>query len=246
MKKHSNRIREIRKQRDLTLEQVADLASTSHQQIQRLESGERRLTVEWMERVASALRCNPAELLTSSQHNRSLEPPQGTLPPSPPPNNFEHNAIFAGPINNLPTMLTRDVPLMGTAECGSGSDYFEMGGDGGNVHRPLALIGNKKTYAIIAAGESMAPAIHPGDVIYADPTVKTLKNGDVVIVQILGEDDYVTKAVLKEYIKSTPTTVYLRSYNPDYDQDIQVPREQVRCIHRARWKIGDLCNDVPG
>lgn len=59
----TNRIKELREARGLTLQEVADVAGTSLQQIQRLENGVRRLTDEWMRRIAPILRVHPAELL---------------------------------------------------------------------------------------------------------------------------------------------------------------------------------------
>ncbi|MBW4089925.1 MAG: helix-turn-helix transcriptional regulator [Proteobacteria bacterium] len=62
----ANRIRELRLARGLTLEQVGAKAETSPQQIQRLEKGERRLTDDWMRRVAPALGVAPATLLADT------------------------------------------------------------------------------------------------------------------------------------------------------------------------------------
>lgn len=64
--KWPNRIREIRTSRQWSAEKLGKLCSTSQQQIQRLESGERRLTQEWMERISKALRVAPADLLPDS------------------------------------------------------------------------------------------------------------------------------------------------------------------------------------
>ena len=59
----ANRIKELREARGLTLEQVAEAADTSFQQIHRMENGYRRLTDEWMRRIAPILGVHPAELL---------------------------------------------------------------------------------------------------------------------------------------------------------------------------------------
>jgi transcriptional regulator with XRE-family HTH domain len=59
----ANRIKELRELRGLTLQQVADAAGTSLQQIQRLENGYRRLTDDWMRRIAPVLGVHPAALL---------------------------------------------------------------------------------------------------------------------------------------------------------------------------------------
>jgi len=58
------RIREIRKQKGLTLQQVADLAGTTAQTIGRLETGMRTLSLKWVNRIAKALDVEPSSLLT--------------------------------------------------------------------------------------------------------------------------------------------------------------------------------------
>ena len=63
MIKYSNNIKEIRKEKKLTLAMVAERAGTSFQQIARLEKGERELTLDWMVRIAEALECHPIDLL---------------------------------------------------------------------------------------------------------------------------------------------------------------------------------------
>lgn len=72
----ANRIKELRDQRGMTLEQVAEGADTTFQQIQRLEQGKRRLTDDWMRRVAKALGCSAAELLAVNPVPNSAEVPQ--------------------------------------------------------------------------------------------------------------------------------------------------------------------------
>lgn len=197
------------------------------------------------------LDCSPDEFLPGEEYaalqDHELSTAQINDHPQAPytPNALETNTRKADALSDGHTS-SLDVPLMGTAECGEG-DYFDMGGDGGNVTRPKDLIGNHEAYAIYAVGESMKTTIDPGDLIYADPTMKGLRNGYIVIVQVHnGDGETITKALLKEYVKQTPTTLHLRSVNMDFDQDIQIPREHVKAIHRARWKQGDLSGDVVG
>lgn len=59
-----NRIREIREAAGLSAKQLGEMVGTSGNQITRLETGERRLTVEWMTRIAEALRVTPADLIS--------------------------------------------------------------------------------------------------------------------------------------------------------------------------------------
>lgn len=61
-----NRIRELRVAREMTQERLAELCGTTNAQISRLESGAVQLTPTWMERLAKAMDCAPAELLPLS------------------------------------------------------------------------------------------------------------------------------------------------------------------------------------
>lgn len=68
-----NRIRDLREAKGLTQDQLASLAETTGATISRLESGERQLTQDWMERVARALRVSPSDLL-DVQFTTSISP----------------------------------------------------------------------------------------------------------------------------------------------------------------------------
>jgi len=68
--KYPNRIKELREAAGLTLLQVADASGTTLQQIQRLETGKRRLTDRWMSRIAPALGTKPAALLADQEPDR--------------------------------------------------------------------------------------------------------------------------------------------------------------------------------
>lgn len=61
-----NRIREIREAAGLSSTELAELVGTSSSQILRLETGERRLTVEWMQKIAQALRVTPTDLISNT------------------------------------------------------------------------------------------------------------------------------------------------------------------------------------
>ncbi len=61
------RLREIRKAKGLTLQQVAERVKprgTTPQTIGRLETGARTLTLDWVRRIAEAMEVDPAELLS--------------------------------------------------------------------------------------------------------------------------------------------------------------------------------------
>ena len=45
------------------MQELATLAGTTQQQIDRLEKGQRKITAEWMEKLSGPLGCKPSELL---------------------------------------------------------------------------------------------------------------------------------------------------------------------------------------
>ncbi len=64
-----NRIRDIRKQKGLTLADLADACDppTTPQTVGRLETGTRNLSLKWMERIAAALGVEPEMLVRSDK-----------------------------------------------------------------------------------------------------------------------------------------------------------------------------------
>lgn len=77
-----NRIREIRQKRGLSVAELASRVGTSQPQLTRLETGQRRLTEDWLRRLAKALDVEPAELIASvtiaelSEEAVPYEPPE--------------------------------------------------------------------------------------------------------------------------------------------------------------------------
>ena len=58
-----NRLKEIRKDLGLSQKQLGDLIGTTHTQISKLEKSERRLTQEWLYRLADGLECHWSDLM---------------------------------------------------------------------------------------------------------------------------------------------------------------------------------------
>lgn len=75
----NNRIRAVRKAKGLTLAELGKRARppTTAQTIGRLETGERKLTLDWLEKIAGALDVQPLELLEF--HGDTDIPIAGTL-----------------------------------------------------------------------------------------------------------------------------------------------------------------------
>lgn len=58
----ANRIAELREQAQLSQEELAEKAGTTHATIGRLENGKMYLSSKWVWPIAKALKCHPGEL----------------------------------------------------------------------------------------------------------------------------------------------------------------------------------------
>ncbi len=67
-KPHPNRIFALRKAQNLTQNTLAELAGCTAQQIHRLETGHRKLSEEWMRKLAPHLGVAPGDLLAEAAH----------------------------------------------------------------------------------------------------------------------------------------------------------------------------------
>ncbi len=66
----ATRIRDIRKKRGLTLQQLADVVGTTAQTIQRLETANMTVSLDWLLRIAAALDLTAADLLDGNNGRR--------------------------------------------------------------------------------------------------------------------------------------------------------------------------------
>jgi transcriptional regulator with XRE-family HTH domain len=78
-KTRPNRIREIRDSQDMTLEDLAEATGLSASYVQRLESGDRNLSVKNMNLFAHALKVEPRELLHSAEERKNVVAVMGRI-----------------------------------------------------------------------------------------------------------------------------------------------------------------------
>lgn len=152
-----NRIREWRQKRGWSLQQLAEASGTTRAQIDKLERGERRLTVDWMVRLARPLECVPADLLPGTTMH-------GAQPaPLPDP--------------------SRLIPVRSAARGGAEQEMFLE--DGPIDHRPCPgfVAHVRDAYAIYVVGDSMTPMYRPGQLLYINPHKPPLSGRGIVITK---------------------------------------------------------------
>lgn len=76
---YTNRIREFRKAKGWTLEELATRVNVSIGQLSEIERGGRQLTQRWMLALARVLEIQPADLLPPHQNTAALTPDEASL-----------------------------------------------------------------------------------------------------------------------------------------------------------------------
>lgn len=205
-----NRIREWRRRRDLTLEQLGAVLGTSNQQISRLEKGERRLTVDWLLRFAKALQVEPDDLLDPADR------PQGLRTTG----DAEARAAAVKPVGA--GGLSERIPVLGAARGGADQEmYLDDPIDW--VHRPTMLRDVRGAYAIYVVGESMVPRYRPGTLLFVNP-FKPPRWENGVVIQMLDRT-----VLVKEFLGFTPQELKLLQYNPETELTLQ--RDAISVVH---------------
>lgn len=252
-----NRIKELRRLRGLTQDGLGKLVGTGRSQIVKLERGERRLTVEWMRRLARALECHPADLLANEPDSTGFSEVESHSPlaagrPGPSPSRApqrppSHDAALSrgaepdfAPRSGEAALasvtvppaasLLRDVEVRGVA-VGGHESCFEFNGEVvDRVRRPPGIAGASNVFAIYVVGQSMSPRFEEGEIVFVHPG-RPATNGCDVIVELHGHDGEPGQCYIKRLVKKTPTRTVLQQFNPARD-DIAFENDKIRAMYR--------------
>ena len=223
-----NRIREWRTRKGWSMQQLADSCSTSRAQIDKLERGERRLTVDWMVRLAKPLGCRPAELLPVSMvPGLGAEMSVGAEDEREPagmceslPDSMLTPAFVAMPASAYASMI----PVRSAARGGGEQEMFLEDGPIDYRPCPCFVAHVRDAYAIYVVGESMVPMYRPGQILYVNPHKPLMAGRGVVVTKV-------NKAVLiKELVRETGRALVLREYQPII-REFRVDRDEIFEAH---------------
>lgn len=193
------RLKIARDKQNMSLQDVADLASVARSTVQRYEAGKiNNIKLPVIESFARALHVDPAWLVGKSE---DMEPPAG-------------NRFFANlPDNVFPMPAMKKVPILGTIACGEPilateniEDYVDMDA---NTHADFALR---------CTGDSMINArIFNGDIVYIRKQ-ETVENGEIAAVLINGIESEANATLKRVYIEGNK--IRLCAENPMYSDQI--------------------------
>lgn len=127
-------------------------------------------------------------------------------------------------------ILSKDVPVLGSAQCGGdGSFTLNTGEPIDFVRRPPGQMSRRGIYCIYAEGSSMEPVYEAGDLIYVDPHRPPWPGRDVVIqLRALGPDGEM-RCFLKRLVKRSGTQWRVKQFNPE--KEIVLEDRDVAAIH---------------
>jgi len=184
MNQNMNRIRELRHKRGLSLQQLADASGTSKSQIDKLEKGNRRLTVDWMVRLARPLGCDPRDLLPSSDaKTRACVPVYSPAMPS------AELLVFALKRGRKKEMiLTREAV--------------------DKVPRPHYLAHAKDAYALYVVDKTMVPMYRPRQLLFVNPYKPPSPGGGAIVVLTSGA------VLIREFLKQKQDGIAVRVHHP--------------------------------
>jgi phage repressor protein C with HTH and peptisase S24 domain len=207
----TNRLRELREGAGMTMQALAARIGTTAPQISKLEKGERRLTLDWMNRLAAGLGVEP----------RALLPAIGPLE-VPASGRLTLNEGLG--VMRLPPPDPRDlIPVRSAARGGDDQQMFLQDGPIDYIARPTSLARVRDAYAIYMIGDSMIPRFRQGQRLHVNPYKPPQAGAGVVVTK---RDDVV---LIKEFVNRDGARLRLRQYNPDRIIDLALG--EIRDIH---------------
>lgn len=185
-------IKQLRKERGLTQDQLAALLGVSRSTIGMYETGSREPDFETSEAIADVFNVDMDYLMGRSNVERQFPV---TAPPIP------------SGFDPLPDM--EEIPLVGRIACGepiTAEENLE-----GYVSAPAMW---HATFALLCRGDSMEPTICDGDLVAIKKDVQ-IENGQIVAVRIGDEATLKRVYIHKDYIELRPensayTSIILR------------------------------------
>lgn len=220
----TNRLKELREKANLSPQKLAERIGTTRQQIFKLEKGERRLTLEWLQRLAAGLGVEPSNLLpepTEDEIARRSE--DKIIPPDKP------QSLAKSPDSkriDTPRLVEDSsdlIPIRSAARGGSGQVMFLSDGPLDWTRRPSVLRNVVDAYAIYMAGDSMRPMFRPSYILWVNPHLPVAWEEPIAITMTNDE------VIVKIFERLDKNTLFVKQLNPPLE--IEVPRSEIREIH---------------
>lgn len=193
------------------MEALARLVDTSASQINKLEKGQRRLTDNWLRRLAAALQCNPGDLIDG-----------------PPSTRRETPALNAGEYAFVPVCSLAGVDSEGP---GGGIGHF-LNYAVFRVDWLHSVSGAPPDELVIFSVEddSMEPTMRSGDHVLVERTDNKMRGDGIYVLEVAAG-----LTIKRVAFNPVGGTVSISSDNPIYPSHEGVSRSSITLIGRVVW-----------
>ncbi len=217
-------LREARLAAGLSQEKLAELAGTSQPQINKLEKGQRKLTLDWAVKFARVLDVDPNALLTEKTFNQGPDRGGDGIVMAPDGRVQLVQAKHYGQRRPADATATQ-MPVRAAARGGVEQEMFLEDGPIDWITKPAYLMNARDPYAMYVVGDSMMPRFRPAQLLHVNPHKPPAPGSGVVVVKT-------NKAVLiKEFVRHTREGgVVLREYQPE-EREFTVPRAEIDTVN---------------
>ncbi|MGH6967774.1 MAG: XRE family transcriptional regulator [Stellaceae bacterium] len=234
----AQRLKALRLAAGMSLQKVADRAQTTKTQIDRLERGKRRLTIEWVGRIAHALGLDPEAVLA-----------ERGAPPRPSADGGQRNMPAPRRKRELlrrytvPSSGDRDLPVFGR---GTG-DMIVIDRERpiDFTFRPPQLYDVEDAFAVYIIDDTMEPRYRIGQIVLVNPHLP-IRVGDAAV--ILHHDD---TAVIRELAARDGKELRMRAYRADNGEKTLRPADYedifriIGAIGNKELEFGVTESDTP-
>jgi phage repressor protein C with HTH and peptisase S24 domain len=228
-----NRLRHWRNKKGLSRSKLAELAKTSHGQIQKLENGERKLTQQWMERLAPHLGVVPAQLLPPTADELKAEAQdrrERQLLEAHVQDFGEIKAVVFG---------GESYWAIGVFDIRASAGPGAVNEDGAPLHfnlfrseyiRRITTASPRDLAVVRVAGDSMWDTLHDGDHVLTDLSIRIIGRDAIYVIRLGGE-------LQIKRVSRHPGTKLLtvKSDNPAYPTYADITPADLDVVGRVIW-----------
>ena len=195
---HLNRISTIRKARGMSQTELAEAIGTTLSTLGKLERGDRRLNMDWLQKISAALDVRPEVLITES----SIEEAAESFQDDDDDVRIQQWDIAYG----MGGGTFMDLPVTGEAHRFSRSWL-----------RQFTQAPADKVFLATGTGDSMTPTIHDADIVLVDTTQREVRMVDRIWAAAYGQTGIIKRLrpmpdgsvkILSDNPSVTPETAY--------------------------------------
>lgn len=204
----SQRMRELRKEKNITLEKLAEMLKTTKATLSRYENGKRIPNIEFVEELAKIFNVSVDYLLGKTDIRNS-------------------DILTKAGLVEFDKSKTIPIPIIGSVRAGTNGilAYEEILGVE-NVEQDIVK-DEAKYFFLRVKGDSMYPEIQENDLVLVRQQ-SDVESGDIAVVIVNGDEGIVKKVVKRD------NAIVLYSINPAYEPILITEPDQLIIVGKVK------------